>query len=554
MRRELIGVVGALIVMLCARAVFTSVHAAADPPALCGVVTTAGEGVLEGVLVTARREGTPFSVTVSTNDRGRYCFPRTHLEAGRYAVHTRATGYDLDGAPRAVVVGKRQATLDLKLVATRDLAAQLTSQEWVLSAPGTPAQKRALQRQVINCNFCHTLERVVRTRYTAEQWVPVIRRMNSYHPDFSGSVLTQTWPGMGVGPDHWWTNPIADLAAYLATINLSQGETWSYPLRPLPRPRGRATRAIVTVYDIPKQPNVIHDLDVDAHGIVWYGHTGYDLLGRLDPKTVTFADYPAPNNALKPGGVVGLMDVQADGEGGVWVNAQGPKLVRFDTRTSMWRTFDLPRSAGAFLAPFKGQKATTVWTHSALRLDVTSGHVETFDWRPQLSGPHTLYMVDRDAEDHAYFPDYGAMGYGNSGITRIDGKTGTATFHPTPTPEAFPRRGYIDADGRFWFGEFFGDKIGMFDIKTSSFQEFPTAHAFSAPYNARPDKHGHVWASSNGTDRVLRLDPQTGRIEEYLMPVYYDARKIVIDNTTERPTIWLPNKNTAQIIRIEPLD
>ncbi len=503
--------------------------------------------------MTARRKEAPFSVTVSTNEQGRYCFPRTHLEPGEYTLRIRATGYDLEGSPGADVKAVRQATADLRLRKTRDLAAQLSSQEWIISASGTPQQKRAMQRQVINCNFCHTLERVMRTRYTAEQWLPVIARMQSYHPDYSGSVLVQKWKGMAP-PDSWWTNPARELASYLASINLSQGETWAYPLRPLPRPKGRATRAIITVYDIPRQPNVIHDLDVDANGHVWYGHTGHDFLGKLDPKTVTFSEYAAPNYSATQGGVVGLMDVQADREGGVWANVQGPKLARFDARALTWRSFDLPRSAGAFLAPFRGPKSTTVWTHSALRVDVATGRVDEFDWRKPLTGPHTLYMVDRDSQDNAYFPDYGQFGYGNSGITRIDGKSGQAKFYPTPTPDAFPRRGYIDLADRFWFGEFFGDRIGMFDTRSERFQEFPTAHPFSSPYYARPDNNGNIWASSNGSDRVLRLDPNTGQILEYLMPVYYDARKVVTDHSTGRVTVWLPNKNMSQIIRIEPLD
>jgi len=553
------ALLGALIICGAApwHAVTTGARATPDDnAALCGTVTAPGAGSLEGVLVTARRTGAGVSVTVSTTERGRYCFPRTHLPAGDYALRIRATGFDLVGTPQASVTATRTTTADLTLQTTRDLAAQLTSQEWIISASGTPAQKAALQRQVINCNFCHTLERVMRSRHTAEQWPAVIARMNSYHPDFSGSVKVQRWRGFpGVPDDHWWTNPVKDLSAYLASINLSERETWSYPLKPLPRPRGRATRAIITVYDVPRQPNVIHDLDVDRQGMVWFGHTGYDYLGKLDPKTAAFSEYRVPPHSTQPsGGVVGVMDVQADPEGGVWASVHGPRLARFDAHAETWSTIPLPRGPGAFLAPFRGTPVTTVWTHSALRVHPQTGRVEDFDWRKEVTGPHTLYMVDRDSRDNAYFTDYGRMGYGNSGIVGIDASTGRARFHPTPTPDAFPRRGYIDAQDRFWFGEFFGDKIGVFDIRAGTFREFPTAHPFSAVYYARPDKDGHVWASSNGSDRVLRLDPQTGEMLEYLMPVYYDARKVVADNSTPRATIWLPNKNMGQIIRIEPLD
>ena len=39
------------------------------------------------------------------------------------------------------------------------------------------------------------------------------------------------------------------MAEYLATINLSTTDKWAYELKTLPRPTGRATRAIVTEYD-----------------------------------------------------------------------------------------------------------------------------------------------------------------------------------------------------------------------------------------------------------------------------------------------------------------
>jgi streptogramin lyase len=45
------------------------------------------------------------------------------------------------------------------------------------------------------------------------------------------------------------------------------------------------------------------------------------------------------------------------------------------------------------------------------------------------------------------------------------------TTWPTPTPNSAPRRGALDAAGRFWFGEFRAGKIGMFDPATQSFRE-----------------------------------------------------------------------------------
>ena len=127
-------------------------------------------------------------------------------------------------------------------------------------------------------------------------------------------------------------------------------------------------------------------------------------------------------------------------------------------------------------------------------------------------------------------------------------------MYPTPTPHAAPRRGRADEQGRFWFAEFWGDSLGVFDPDTQSIREFALSTKYMSPYAAAPDRDGQAWVSSNGSDRVIRVNPTTGETIEYLMPMYYDARKVVVDPSTLNTTIWLPNKNLAQLIRIELRD
>src|ERR1700733_13807213 len=69
--------------------------------ALSGVVSSQEEGAMEGVVVSARRAGANFTVSVVSDAQGKYGFPRTHLEAGKYALTIRAVGYDLSGSGTA---------------------------------------------------------------------------------------------------------------------------------------------------------------------------------------------------------------------------------------------------------------------------------------------------------------------------------------------------------------------------------------------------------------------------------------------------------------------
>src|SRR5262245_9354295 len=137
--------------------------------ALTGVVSSAEEGPMEGVIVRAKRSGGTQTVGVVTDRRGRYRFPQDRLEPGQYSLRIRAIGYDLEGDATASVAPQQTATADLKLRKTHDLAAQLTNTEWLASFPGTDEQRASVR----GCAHCHSLELVTRSRHDADEFVAV---------------------------------------------------------------------------------------------------------------------------------------------------------------------------------------------------------------------------------------------------------------------------------------------------------------------------------------------------------------------------------------------
>src|SRR5262249_50408135 len=151
------------------------VHAQGNA-AISGQVTSAAEGAMEGVVVTARKADAKFSVSVVTDSQGRYSFPANRLEPGQYALTIRAIGYDLNGKASADVAAAKTATVDLKIDKTKRIVSQLSNAEWMESIPGTEEQKSFL----LNCVGCHTLERIVRSSHDADSWTKVIQRMMGY--------------------------------------------------------------------------------------------------------------------------------------------------------------------------------------------------------------------------------------------------------------------------------------------------------------------------------------------------------------------------------------
>src|SRR5207302_7399264 len=106
-------------------------------------------------------------------------------------------------------------------------------------------------------------------------------------------------------------------AEYLASVNLSKAPQWSYALKTLPRPSGRATRVVITEYDLGRETIEPHDVVVDADGVAWYSSFGEPFLGKLDPKTGAVKEFPLP--ALKRDFPTGSLGLRTDRDGNLWL-------------------------------------------------------------------------------------------------------------------------------------------------------------------------------------------------------------------------------------------
>src|SRR5947208_5518068 len=151
-----------------------AVAQAPSHPALTGKVTSQAEGAMEGVLVGAKKVGSTITTWVVSNAQGQFSFPRDRMEPGKYVVSIRAVGYELPSTSVDVKAQPTQLDLPLKKVtSTSKLAMQLSNAELVMSVPGTPADKSALG----GCVNCHTLQRVLFSRFSADEMSQVIQRM-----------------------------------------------------------------------------------------------------------------------------------------------------------------------------------------------------------------------------------------------------------------------------------------------------------------------------------------------------------------------------------------
>ena len=524
-------------------------------PALTGKISSEREGLMEGVLVSAKMPGSTVTTTVVSDAKGEYVFPADRLAPGRYQIAIRAAGYTLEGNGAVELSAGRSATADLRLKPAAVTSDQLTNAEWMTSAPGADDVKRRL----LNCTDCHSLRRVFESKHSAADLLQVFDRMGGYYP---GASDMQPQRLVGAHRRPAVDSAIAQqFAEYLASVNLSGRAEHNFEFKTSPRPSGRATRVIITEYDLPRKEIQAHDVIVDRDGMVWYSHFGEQFLSKLDPKTGKVTDYPIP--VQKPNHPKGTLDLEQDADGDIWVGLMYQSgIARFDRASEKMRIYALPPEwqTDATQQSHFSVAATKVdgkaWVKNSdrsqvMRLDVATGQYEnlgTFRIRPTTArSAFTASMpISRTTPT--------SLNLALAPLAR-------STPRPARSP-SIPRRpgsrgrgvAAVDDQNRLWFAEFGGNAVGMFDPKTQRITEWKKPLAWEAPYDVVADRNGEAWEVNESSDRVGRLDPRTGDWTNYLLPRYANLRRVYVDDRTSPVKVWFGNNHAASVIKLEPLD
>ena len=521
--------------------------------AITGTVSSTQEGNMEGVIVTAKKDGAHISISVVSDDKGHFAFPADRLEPGHYNIKIRAIGYILNGRPAADVAGGKTASLDLKLNKTDNLAPQLTSAEWLASMPGTDEQKSFLQ----DCTTCHTLIRPMSSGFTSEDFQKIIPRMGTYAPGSQPQRPQKLLPGPRGNRGIVDATKVKAAADYLASVNLSSSETYKYPLQTFPRPKCRGTHVIYTTYDLARPEAMPHDV-IYLNGKVWYTDFGSQFVGEMDPKTGKIVDHPIP--VLKADEPKGVLELKPDQDGNLWASMmyQGG-IARIDAKTGEVKTYKVPdqwqgpNTQESMVSPEHWHVDGYVWTnnqedHSILRVNVKTGEWENLGVLKDPKGRSINgYDIPTDEQNNLYL-----LEFGGTKIGKIDAKTKTLQTWDPDLPHARPRRGHFDENGTLWYAEYGSNAVGRFDPKTQTITEWQMQVKWQMPYDALANKKGDVYTGSVMSDRVVRLDPKTGEQIVYLMPASTNIRRVNFDD--EHNALWVGANHGNAIVKMEPLD
>jgi virginiamycin B lyase len=219
-----------------------------------------------------------------------------------------------------------------------------------------------------------------------------------------------------------------------------------------------------------------HGLLVDKQGIVWTTGNGNGTIGRLDPATGNFTEYPTPS---KGGGPHTLIITN---EGVIWFTLQsGNKIGRLDTKN--------PAQITEY---------------------VTSG------------GPYGLTI---DKTGNVWF-----CRMGEDKLGRLDPKTGQITELATGRG-SLPRRIATAPDGTLWVTLYGNGKLAKVDPVTAKVvTEYQLPAGDAGPYAVTIDGAGMVWVNEINTDTVVRFNPATADMRVVkLLSKNVGIRKMIVD-------------------------
>jgi streptogramin lyase len=356
-------------------------------------------------------------------------------------------------------------------------------------------------------------------------------------------------------------NMMKQASEYLEKISLANPGGMEYEIKTLPRPKGKATKVVITEWDLPRKEALPHDVILDADGHAWYTDFGAQFVGELDPKTGMVVDHAIP--LLRADQPKGSLNIEPEPQGdNLWIGLsyQGG-AVKINRKTKEVTAYPLNAewlditTQTNMVTPTHMNVDNKIWmtdtaTRNLYRLDVTSGKWENMGVSKVADRQISGYGLPTDKDNNVYMMEFG----GNS-IGRRDAKTGEVKIWSTPAQRTRPRRGRLDDQGRLWFAEYAANSIGMFDPATERMKEYRLPNAWGNPYDVVPTKGGaQVWTGSMSNDYVSRLDTKSEEITEYLLPHTTNIRRVFVDETSGRPVLWIGNNLGAAIIKVEPTE
>ena len=249
-----------------------------------------------------------------------------------------------------------------------------------------------------------------------------------------------------------------------------------------------------------------YDIKVDDRGYVWFTIPGRGSIGRFDPRTQTFHEYPV----REPGTTPYMLAVGRNGT--LWfTDPGGNRVFSFHYTTGSFRSHRIP-TIQSVPGPIVVSDDGKVWFAEILgnkiaSLDPVTGDITEYTL-PTLSALPQGLAVGRDQSLWFTMSRVGKIG-------RLDMKSGNITEYSPPGGLNSPVGIAVDGQGLVWFAQHGSNKISAFDPSNGSFRDYQVK---GFPYGVAVDAEGNIWFVQHVGNAIGVLFRNNYTVKDYRIP------------------------------------
>lgn len=255
-------------------------------------------------------------------------------------------------------------------------------------------------------------------------------------------------------------------------------------------------------------------------------------------------------------------EVTVDSDGNGWATQRrGGKLGRLDPKTLTYSEISPPpaKSSSVQLNAIWAGKNNKLWFMDVgpnrrwLAYDTRTREFSTYNMTTKLRSGGAGGNTMRDHPNGTVW--FNAIG--NNTVIRLDLKSGEFTGFPVPSGvkagrSASPYGMAIAGDGGVWIAENAMNKVGRVDPVSGNIEEFDIPVENAVPRKGGPDPDGNVWFGLHGAGKVLKIDIKNNNKMTVFTPPTADSGTYAVSVDMKRNLIWVAQQHSDMIARFDP--
>lgn len=308
---------------------------------------------------------------------------------------------------------------------------------------------------------------------------------------------------------------------------------------------------------IPSECSEPVGITVDKNGIVWFAESAARKVGKFDPATKQFKEFPLPDSKAqeKTTPIASIWDMKFDKDGNLWFpDVVANAIWKFSPTKESFEVFNIPTTTEfktSYPINFDFDKDGNIWFSEIYGkkigfLDTSNAKHSTSEGIREFSASvdlETLGPITFDNNGNIWFT---ALTYPVSGkIMKFDPKSNDFATYNMPTGISSPVGMVADGDGNLWINDHGTSAFLKFNPITNSTVTYVTSLPRSStslglyekcltqpngspvtcgglpvslPYWNIIDKDGKIWFNLHQSNSIAVFDPKTETLVEYFIP------------------------------------